>query len=107
MVYKCGGCNFVLHTFERVGQDFYGIPTPSEVLSWYGGLCPRCGRRLTKPGISDVVVMDRRLAQKLRVRTRYEVLPVRPEVLGVQLEGLGLQTNAPSKSAQGQGAGRS
>ena len=56
IVYRCRACGHVLYAFCRVGQDSRGVPTPSEVISMYGGRCPRCGRRLEKPGLGDVDV---------------------------------------------------
>ena len=55
IVYRCGGCGYVLHVFERVGPR-YGPPTPSEVIARYGGRCPKCGRRLRRPSIGDIEV---------------------------------------------------
>lgn len=56
VIYKCKACGFILYRFERVGQDYYGIPTPSEIMNWYGGVCPRCNVKLSKPKISDVKI---------------------------------------------------
>ncbi len=65
IVYRCSSCGYVLYVHWRVGQSSYGVPTPSEVSSWYGGVCPRCGHRLgSKPSIDDVdVVADRELVE--------------------------------------------
>ena len=46
VVYRCGRCGYILDVFVKVGQNSYGVPTPEEVLSRYGGVCPRCGARL-------------------------------------------------------------
>ncbi|BCS94326.1 hypothetical protein L3N51_01047 [Metallosphaera sp. J1] len=56
VVYKCRGCNHVLYSFEKVGQDFYGVRTPSEISSIYGGKCPKCGKRLGSPSVDDVQI---------------------------------------------------
>lgn len=56
VVYRCRVCGYVLYVFARVGQDSYGVPTPSEVLSRFGGLCPRCGRPLDRPTPNDIVI---------------------------------------------------
>jgi len=70
VVYRCRECGHVLYVFERVGLSSYGLPTPSEIASWFGGLCPRCGRRLGRPQPGDVdTVADREL-----VRMRVELL---------------------------------
>ena len=54
--YRCSRCNTILYQFIRVGQDFYGIPTPSEVLSMYAGFCPQCGARLKKPTLDSITI---------------------------------------------------
>ena len=65
IVYRCKGCGFILYDSrnpERYGiTKSFGIPTPSEVASWYGGVCPRCGRKLnTKPDpLKDVEIAGR------------------------------------------------
>ncbi|AEB94559.1 MULTISPECIES: hypothetical protein [Metallosphaera] len=56
VVYKCKGCNHVLYTFNKVGQDFYGVRTPSEISSIYGGKCPKCGKKLTVPSSDEITV---------------------------------------------------
>ena len=57
IVYRCSRCGYLLHVFVKVGQNSYGVPTPSELANQYGGVCPRCGKPLnTKPGIEDVRV---------------------------------------------------
>ncbi|MFP3234563.1 MAG: hypothetical protein RXR08_13200 [Sulfolobaceae archaeon] len=47
--YVCRNCGYELYRFEKVGQDFYGVRTPSEVKSMYGGKCPKCGHPLGEP----------------------------------------------------------
>ena len=57
IVYRCKRCGYVLHVTPYVGFDSFGVPTPSELAYWYGGVCPRCGSPLnTKPGHDDVRV---------------------------------------------------
>jgi len=55
IVYRCKRCGYTLHVFPRVGSPRL-LPTPSEVIAMVGGFCPRCGRRLQKPTIDDVVI---------------------------------------------------
>jgi transcription initiation factor TFIIB len=40
--YVCKNCGFELYRFERVGENFYGVRTPSEIKSIYGEKCPKC-----------------------------------------------------------------
>ncbi|WP_276814991.1 hypothetical protein [Desulfurococcus amylolyticus] len=47
--YRCKSCGFILFEFTRVGQDYYGVPTPEEVYRIYGGICPRCKSMLEVP----------------------------------------------------------
>jgi len=56
IVYRCKVCGFLLHVFVRVGQNSYGVPTPSELMSQYGGICPRCGHSLEPPTLDDIIV---------------------------------------------------
>jgi len=70
VVYRCRVCGYVLYVHWRVGQSSYGVPTPSEVSSWYGGRCPRCGHPLARPGLDDVTVV----ADKELVVARVELL---------------------------------
>ena len=56
IVYRCKSCGFILHVFVKVGQNSYGVPTPSELASWYGGICPMCGHPLERPRLDDIVV---------------------------------------------------
>jgi len=56
VIYLCRNCGFILYRFERVGQDYYGLPTPSEIMNWYGGVCPKCNSRLKKPTLSSIKV---------------------------------------------------
>ena len=54
--YVCKNCGYILYEFERVGQDFYGVRTPSEIRSIFGGICPRCGHELSTPSIEDIKI---------------------------------------------------
>ncbi len=42
--------------FARVGQTTSGIQPPSMIIYMYGGRCPRCGKPLRKPRLSDIHV---------------------------------------------------
>ncbi|MET1128348.1 MAG: hypothetical protein ABWW70_03425 [Thermoproteota archaeon] len=67
VVYRCGVCGFILHIFVKVGQNSYGVPTPSEVISQFGGMCPRCGSELRRPGVRDVAIKPNGLVELARV----------------------------------------
>lgn len=67
VVYRCKHCGTVLHVFFKVGQDYYGIPTPSEVISLFGGVCPKCGARLHVPSLQDIRIVHLASAVKLRI----------------------------------------
>ncbi|HIP66398.1 MAG TPA: hypothetical protein EYH08_07745 [Pyrodictium sp.] len=57
VVYRCSNCGYILDIFVKVGQNSYGVPTPSEVAARYGGYCPMCGKPLnTKPRLHDIVI---------------------------------------------------
>ena len=67
VVYRCSRCGYILYIHWRVGQSSYGVPTPSGLSSWYGGVCPRCGHRLGRPGLQDLSVIADRDLVKMRV----------------------------------------
>jgi hypothetical protein len=60
IVYVCKNCGYTLYKFESVGQDFYGVRTPSEIKSIYGGKCPKCGHPLESPSLNDIKITLRR-----------------------------------------------
>lgn len=60
VVYRCSRCGCILYVFVFVGQDSYGVPTPTEVIERYGGVCPRCGKELHKPKLHDIVIVPSR-----------------------------------------------
>ena len=61
IVYRCSKCGKIIYVFWKVGQNYYGVPTPSELASMCGGICPYCGKPLnTKPDISDVKIYTKR-----------------------------------------------
>lgn len=53
--YVCRKCGYVLWSFEKVGQDYFGVPAPEDIIRIYG-VCPRCKRDLSIPSIEDVVI---------------------------------------------------
>jgi len=60
IVYVCKDCGYPLYKFEKVGQDFYGVRTPSEINSIYGGRCPQCGHPLGSVSLDDIKITLRR-----------------------------------------------
>ncbi|HIP56580.1 MAG TPA: hypothetical protein EYH02_00700 [Ignisphaera aggregans] len=60
VIYRCSRCKNVIYTFARAGQDYYGIPTPSELSARLGGVCPYCGKTLsTNVDLSNVSIRPR------------------------------------------------
>ena len=53
--YICKKCGRVLWSFTKVGQDYFGVPTPDEIKRMYG-VCPTCKREFETPSIEDVVI---------------------------------------------------
>ena len=51
--YVCRDCGYELYRFEEVGQDFYGVRTPSEVKAMCRGKCPKCGHELGAPTLVE------------------------------------------------------
>ncbi|MET1101812.1 MAG: hypothetical protein ABWW69_04975 [Pyrodictiaceae archaeon] len=73
IVYRCSNCGYVLHIFVKVGQNSYGVPTPSELANQYGGYCPLCGKPLNiKPTIDDIIIVKdgRRALEELLEEAR-------------------------------------
>ncbi|MEM1961758.1 MAG: hypothetical protein QXY48_01575 [Sulfolobales archaeon] len=54
VVYRCGSCHHVLYEFLKVGQDSYGLPTPSELIAKIGDHCPNCGKKLRLPTMENI-----------------------------------------------------
>ena len=64
VVYVCRHCGEIIYVFERVGQDCYGLPTPSELKERVGAVCPRCKMPLGEPSLSEVFVLGRAPSKK-------------------------------------------
>ncbi len=60
--YVCKNCGYVL--FDVKNKRLHGAPvgllSPSEVIKYYNGRCPRCGRRLEKPDLKDIVIREKK-----------------------------------------------
>ena len=51
----------------KVGQNSYGVPTPSEVANKYAGYCYYCGKPLNiKPGLDNILVYTDNVKERLR-----------------------------------------
>lgn len=79
LVYRCSNCGYVLHYLEKVGQDFVGVPSVTEILSKFGYTCPKCKNSLRKPSQEDVIITSVAVAKKknmlpVRVGEEYYVL---------------------------------
>ncbi|MCD6324453.1 MAG: hypothetical protein J7L55_05035 [Desulfurococcales archaeon] len=59
VVFRCKGCGKPIYVFERVGQDCFGVPSPSELFTRLGGRCPHCGRVLEPPTLDDIRIHGR------------------------------------------------
>lgn len=59
--YVCKYCGYILYEFNKVGwENAHGMKTPSEIISAYGGKCPKCGHDLSKPSVEDVIITLKR-----------------------------------------------
>ncbi len=101
VIFRCSKCGKILYVFNRVGQDYYGIPTPSEVISLYGGVCPQCGSKLKIPTVNDIKIMY--LSSSFRYRypgyERYGVLDVITKApSSSQTTALGIESSATSET---------
>ncbi len=68
VIYVCRGCDEIIYTFNRVGQDSFGLPTPSELRGRVSARCPKCGRGLGAPGINDIIIVRRGESRKILKR---------------------------------------
>lgn len=71
MIYRCKRCGYTFYVFSKVGLDFFGMPTPSEISNWYAGVCPKCGKPVEKPSARDVKIIpfprrDRELLLRIK-----------------------------------------
>ncbi|MEM1559948.1 MAG: hypothetical protein QXZ41_06300 [Ignisphaera sp.] len=48
VIYRCIKCGATVFAFLRAGQDYYGVPSPSELFVRVGSRCPKCGRDLNR-----------------------------------------------------------
>ncbi len=58
VIYRCSKCGSILYSFEKVGQDFYGLPTPSELFIKLNGKCPKCHKDLNKPSLNHIKILS-------------------------------------------------
>jgi len=70
-LYRCSRCGKILYVFWEVGQDCFGVPTPSEVASMYDGVCPYCGKPLgekceVKVYSKEEALKNKRLVKELQ-----------------------------------------
>ncbi len=57
IIYRCNKCNNVVYAFIRAGQDYYGVPSPSELTVRIGGICPNCGKNIElKIDLSNILI---------------------------------------------------
>ncbi len=73
--YVCRHCGYLLWEFKHVGQDCYGLPSPSEIIAFYGGICPRCKRELSKPTLRDITITVKGASLPEQPRELYETIP--------------------------------
>ena len=71
--FRCSSCGTIIYRFERVGQDCFGLPTPSELLTMFNGKCPACGKKLKLPSIDDIVITGRARKVVMRRASHHKV----------------------------------
>jgi len=59
VIFRCKKCGKPIYVFEKVGQDCFGVPSPSELFMRLGGKCPHCGRTLIKPSLENIRLLGR------------------------------------------------
>ena len=65
IVYVCKNCGYVLFRFEKVGQDFFGVRSYSDIAKMYNGKCPACGHEIQAPEPEDIIIQPKRLVKPL------------------------------------------
>ncbi len=87
VVYRCSNCGAPLEIFVKVGQNSYGVPTPSEVATKYGGTCFYCGAPLkVKPSIDDIEINPEVLENLLNVYFEAQKRRIRFKSLELYIE---------------------
>ncbi len=73
-----------------MGQDYFGLPSPSEVINAHGGICPRCKHDLRRPGLKDIKI-------SLARRGRPSILDssIHNDILGTGQEALLITPDKP------------
>jgi DNA-directed RNA polymerase subunit RPC12/RpoP len=63
VIYRCSHCGTIIYRFLRAGQDYFGLPSPSELLARLGSnRCPVCGKPLsTNVELSKIEISVRRM----------------------------------------------
>ena len=64
--YVCSQCGYVLYEYRiengkvKVSPSGFkkeaGLATPKKVIEFYGGKCPRCGKKLRLPSLDNIVI---------------------------------------------------
>lgn len=72
--YVCKKCGYVLWSFERVGQDYFGVPAPEDIIRVYG-VCPKCKHDLSIPKLEDIVI-EIRAKPILEIREELELISI-------------------------------
>ncbi|MDK6028279.1 hypothetical protein QPL79_02730 [Ignisphaera sp. 4213-co] len=61
VIYRCLNCGEILYKFIRAGQDYYGIPSLSELKVKIGNQCPKCGKKLRESiDLHDIFISIRK-----------------------------------------------
>ena len=91
IIYRCRNCGYVLNIYDGKRMHPYGPPSPSAVISWYGGVCPRCGSRLKPPSFRDVRIQ---IAKRDRYPPVFDEPTCREKVVAVLVANRNLMWSA-------------
>ncbi len=84
VLFRCKHCSSIIFIFERVGQDCFGLPSPTELINKFNGVCPHCGSKLSIPSLEDIKIVGR-LRMSLRdYLSRQNSLNISPYLLESQ-----------------------
>jgi len=59
--YICRKCGYILLEANRRDlRKLGGLPTPQDIIHYYGGICPKCKKTLTLPSRENIKIKPRK-----------------------------------------------
>ena len=64
--YVCSQCGYLLYEYKiekgkakvypSSFKKYTGVASPREIIAFYNGRCPRCGKKLRLPSLDNIVI---------------------------------------------------